>query len=168
MRGFCVALFFVCSSVAAADEASFVNEGVIPAPLEAVWEVLSTSEGYTALGPALADVDLRVGGTIRSRYRADGVLGDAETIENVILAYEPPTMIALRIQKIPATFPFKQAWSKPWTVMTLTPVTGGTHLRVASFGYGSDDESSAMRRFFEAGNRQTIETLRRHFGAPAP
>ena len=168
MRGPCVALFFVCSWAAAADEVSFVNEGVIPAPIEAVWEVLSTSEGYKALGPALADVDLRIGGTIRSRYRADGVLGDAETIENVILAYEPPTMIALRIQNIPATFPFKEAWSKPWTVMTLTPVDGGTHLRVASLGYGTDDESSAMRRFFEAGNRQTIETLRRHFGAAAP
>jgi hypothetical protein len=24
-----------------------------------------------------------------------------------------------------------------------------------------------MRRFFEAGNQQTVETLRRHFGAPA-
>jgi uncharacterized protein YndB with AHSA1/START domain len=150
----------------AAAQVSFVNEGVIPAPIEQVWKVFSTAEGYTALGPALADVDLRVGGTIRSRYRADGVLGDAETIENVILAYEPPTMIAMRIQKAPATFPFKDAWRKPWTVMTLTPVDGGTHLRVASLGYGSDEESAAMRRFFESGNQQTIETLRKHFGAP--
>lgn len=44
---------------------------------------------------------------MRSRYRADGVLSDSETIENLILAYE-------------------------------------------------------------AGNQQAIETLRRHFGAPAP
>jgi uncharacterized protein YndB with AHSA1/START domain len=168
MRAPCVALLFVCSGSVAADEVAFVNEGVIPAPIEAVWEVLSTSDGYRALGPALADVELRVGGTIRSRYRADGKLGDAETIENVILAYEPPTMIALRIQKVPATFPFKEVWSKPWTVMTLTPVAGGTHLRVASLGYGTDEESSAMRRFFEAGNQQTIETLRKHFTAPAP
>jgi uncharacterized protein YjeT (DUF2065 family) len=35
---------------------------------------------------------------------------------------------------VPATFPFKEAWKKPWTVITLTPV----------------------------------DTLRRHFGAPAP
>ena len=168
MRALRVALLFVCSGAAAGDEISFVNEGVIEAPVEAVWEALSTSEGYKALGPALADVDLRVGGTIRSRYRADGELGDAETIENVILAYEPPTMIALRIQKVPATFPFKEAWAKPWTVMTLTPVAGGTHLRVASLGYGTDDESRAMRRFFEAGNQQTIETLRQHFASGAP
>jgi uncharacterized protein YndB with AHSA1/START domain len=168
MRAWFVALLFVCAGARAAENVSFVNEGVIPAPIEEVWKVFSTGEGYKALGPALADIDLRVGGTIRSHYRADGVLGDAETIENVILAYEPPTMIALRIQKIPATFPFKQAWSRPWTVMTLTPVEGGTHLRVASLGYGTDEESAQMRRFFEAGNQQTIETLRRHFGALAP
>ena len=51
--------------------------------------------------------------------------------------------------------------------MTLTPVDGGTHLRVASLGYGSDAESTAMRRFFEAGNQQTVEALRKHFGARA-
>lgn len=166
MRIWCLAVLLVVCSAPAAAELSFVNEGVIPAPIDQVWKVFSTAEGYTALGPALAEVDLRVGGTIRSRYRTDGVLGDAETIENVILAYEPPRMIAMRIQKIPATFPFKEAWRTPWTVMTLTPVDGGTHLRVASLGYGSDEESTEMRRFFEAGNRQTIETLRKHFSTP--
>ena len=161
-------VLFAVSGAAVADEVSFVNEGVAPAPIEEVWKVLSTSEGYKAMGPALAEVDLRVGGVIRSRYRADGVLGDAETIENVILAYEPPRMIALRIQKPPATFPFKEAWLKPWTVMTLTPLDNGhTHLRAASLGYGSDEDSVAMRRFFEAGNQQTIDAIRRHFGAPA-
>ena len=43
----------------------------------------------------------------------------------------------------------------------------GTHVRAASYGYGTDEESVAMRRFFEAGNQQTIDTLRRHFGTPA-
>ncbi len=169
MRAWWVLLVAVCGS-ATADEVSFVNEGVVPAPIDEVWKVFATSEGYKTLGPALGEVDLRVGGTIRSRYRADGTLGDAETIENVILAYEPPTMIATRIQKPPATFPFKEAWKKPWTVVTLTPAGDGqTHVRVTSLGYGSDEESLAMRRFFEAGNQQTIEAIRRHFdAAPAP
>lgn len=160
-------VFALCCATAHADEVSFVNEGMVPAPIEKVWQVLSTSEGYRALGPALAEVDLRIGGTIRSRYRDDGPLGDSETIENVILAYEPPRMMAIRIQRTPASFPFKEAWKNPWTVTTLTPLEdGNTHMRVASVGYGDDAESQAMRRFFEAGNQQTIETLRRHFAAP--
>lgn len=167
MRCWVLASLLACGAAQAADEVSFVNEGVIPAPIDEVWKVLSTSEGYKALGPALAEVDLRIGGIIRSRYRSDGTLGDAETIENVILAYEPPTMIAMRIHKTPASFPFKEAWKKPWTVTTLTPLEGGrTHMRATSLGYGDDEESLAMRRFFEAGNQQTIETLRRHFGTP--
>lgn len=167
MRALFLVLLCACGTASAADEASFVNEGVIPAPIDEVWKVYSTSEGYKALGPALADVDLRVGGLIRARYRADGVLGDAETIENVIVDYRAPVMMAMRIQKPPASFPFKQAWKSTWTVLTLTPTDEGTHLRAVSYGYGTDEESLAMRRFFEAGNQQTIETLRRHFGAPA-
>lgn len=167
MRALFPVLLCACGTALAADEASFVNEGVIPAPIDEVWKVYSTSEGYKALGPALADVDLRVGGLIRSRYRADGVLGDAETIENVIIDYRAPVMMAMRIQKPPASFPFKEAWKSTWTVLTLTPTDNGTHLRATSYGYGADDESLAMRRFFEAGNQQTIETLRRHFGTPA-
>ena len=76
-------------------------------------------------------------------------------------------MMAMRITKTPASFPFKEAWKNTWTVLTLTPTDDGTHLRATSYGYGTDEESVAMRRFFEAGNQQTIETLRRHF-TPAP
>jgi uncharacterized protein YndB with AHSA1/START domain len=159
-----VLLLGLCAA-ARADELSFVNEGLVDAPIDEVWKVFATSEGYKALGPALAEVDLAVGGTIRSRYRADGTLGDAETIENTILAYEPPTMMALRIKKPPELFPFKTAWRAPWTVITLTRAANdATLVRVASLGYGSDEESMAMRRFFEAGNAATIESLRRHFG----
>jgi uncharacterized protein YndB with AHSA1/START domain len=152
------------SGGASADELSFVNEGVVDARVEEVWRIFSTSEGYKVLGPALAEVDLRLGGTIRSRYGADGTLGDAETIENTILAYEPPTMMATRIAKTPATFPFKEAWKPTWTVVTLVPVDGGkTLLRAASLGFGTDEESVAMRRFFEAGNQSVIANVQRHF-----
>jgi uncharacterized protein YndB with AHSA1/START domain len=151
-------------SLFASDGVSFVNEGVIDAPMEEVWKVFSTSEGYKILGPALVEIDLHVGGTIRSRYRADGTLGDEETIENVILAYEPPTMMAIQIQKPPKTFPFKEAWKHTWSVITLSPVEGDkTHIRISSLGYGTDEESLAMRRFFEFGNQLTLENIQKHF-----
>jgi uncharacterized protein YndB with AHSA1/START domain len=154
----------VMASAWAQDAPSFVNEGVVDAPIADVWKVWSTSEGYKASGPALVEVDLRVGGLIRTRYSADGVLGDEETIENLILAYEPGRMIAIRIQKPPKTFPFKEAWKQTWTVVTLAEAgESRTRVRVASMGFGSDAESVAMRRFFERGNQQTLETLQKHF-----
>jgi uncharacterized protein YndB with AHSA1/START domain len=148
----------------AADGVSFVNEGLVNAPVEEVWKVFTTSDGYKILGPARAEVDLRIGGTIRSRYSDSGPLGDDETIENLIMAYEPPVMIATRIQKTPKGFSFKEAWKHSWTVVTLAPAPGNrTKVRVASLGFQSDAESLAMRKFFEVGNQQTIEGLQKHF-----
>ena len=142
----------------------FVNEGVIGASVAEVWKVFTTSEGYKALGVTLAEVDFKVGGIIRSRHGTGGVLGDEETIENQIMAYEPMRMIAMRIHKPPKTFPFQQAWKQGWTVITLTDLgEGRTHLRAASVDFGTDEESQAMRRFFERGNQQVIETLQAHF-----
>jgi uncharacterized protein YndB with AHSA1/START domain len=156
-------------SLAKSDDApSFVNEGTVNAPVAAVWNVWSTSEGFKLLGVAHAEVDFRVGGLIRSRYGATGVLGDEETIENRILAYEPRRMVAIRIERTPKSFPFKNAWKQVWTVVTLTDAGDNrTHLRFASMGFGSDEESLAMRRFFEAGDAATLKTIQRHFESQA-
>lgn len=73
-------------------------------------------------------------------------------------------MMAIRIQKTPRGFPFQEAWKRTWTVITLVPLDANrTKVRVASLGFGADDESLAMRRFFERGNQQTIEGLQKHF-----
>jgi uncharacterized protein YndB with AHSA1/START domain len=148
----------------AEDAPSFVQEGTINAPVAEVWKVWTTGEGYKAVGVAKAEVDFRIGGLIRSHYSATGVLGDEETIENRILAYEPRRMIAFRIARPPKSFPFKEAWKTTWTVVTLTDLGNNqTQIRVASMGYGTDEESAAMRRFFEAGNDATLKTLQKHF-----
>jgi uncharacterized protein YndB with AHSA1/START domain len=157
-------LLTFAASAFAADGVSFVNEGVVDAPVDEIWKVFTTAEGYKILGVAQAEVDLRIGGTIRSRYSTTGPLGDDETIENLIMAYEPPSMIATRIQRTPKGFPFKEAWKNSWTVVTLAPVNGNrTRVRVASLGFGTDKESLAMKKFFEMGNQETIEGLQKYF-----
>ena len=149
------------------DAPSFVNEADINAPLRAVWNVWTSGEGYKAIGAAKADVDLRVGGLIRSHYRPAGVLGDEGTIVNRILAYEPLRMMAIQIDKPPKGFPFKEAWRHTWTVITMTDIGNGrTHLRVASMGFGADEESMAMRQFFEAGNAATLKAIQAHLESP--
>jgi uncharacterized protein YndB with AHSA1/START domain len=149
-----------------ASAPSFVNEATVNAPVAALWNVWTSGEGYKSLGVAQADVDLRIGGLIRSHYSAAGKLGDEETIENRILAFEPRRMIAIRIEKTPKGFPFHEAWKNTWTVITLTGLGNNrTHIRIASMGYGTDAESAAMRKFFESGNASTLKTLQQHFEA---
>ena len=50
-----------------------------------------------------------IGGEIRSHYDPKGSSGDAETIVNEILAYEPERMLAIRIKQAPASLPHRDA-----------------------------------------------------------
>ena len=43
--------------------------------------------------------------------RANGTIGDSNTIENTILAYDPLRMLALKASKFPAGFPYTKVAS---------------------------------------------------------
>jgi uncharacterized protein YndB with AHSA1/START domain len=143
------------------------TEAVIHAPVEEVWKVFATAEGFKSWGVAQCELDLRVGGLIRTHYKAGGVLGDDETIVNQVLAYEEPTMFAFRIVKPPAGFPFKEeTWASTWSVATMTPTSDGkTRLRLAGMGYPDTEDGRKMRDFFLAGNAWSMKKLAEKFGS---
>lgn len=151
-----LASFMVTATHAAEPQ---VTEGFINAPVATVWRLFTTSEGFKATGVAHAEVDLRIGGTIRTHYDPQGTLGDPNTIVNEILAYEPERMLALRIKQAPANFPFKNAMRQTWTVIHFASAGSMTQVRIVGLGYTDDAESQAMRDFFAAGNRATLERL---------
>lgn len=140
-----------------------VTEGFVNAPVSQVWRLFTTSDGYKATGVAQAEVDLRIGGLIRSHYDLRGTLGDANTIVNEILAYEPERMLTIRIKQAPASFPYRSAMRDVWTVIYFTPSADMTHIRIVGLGYRDDPESQAMREFFATGNRQTLDLIAKPF-----
>jgi uncharacterized protein YndB with AHSA1/START domain len=141
-----------------------VTEGIVRATPAEVWKVWTTAEGYKRLGPAVVDIDFRIGGLIRAAYDSSVKLGDPKSILNVILAYEPEGMVAFRIQRPPTGFPFPTAWKKTWTVATMTDLGDGrTKLRLTMLGYDASDESQKLRAFFERGNAYSLEQLQRSF-----
>ena len=159
-----LAIFAMGFMVSAAQGAEpQVTEGFVNAPVGDVWRIFTTSEGFKATGVAHAEVDLRIGGTIRTHYDPKGVLGDAETIVNEILAYEPQRMLTIRIKDAPASFPYRTAMRATWTVIYFTPSGDMTHVRIVGLGYGDDAESQAMRKFFAEGNRQTLDHIAKPF-----
>jgi uncharacterized protein YndB with AHSA1/START domain len=141
-----------------------VTEGFVNAPVAEVWRLFTTSEGYLATGAAQADVRLAIGGEIRSHYNPDGKLGDAETIVNEILAYEPQRMLTIRIKQAPASFPHRNAVAGTWTVIYFTPSGENmTHVRIVGLGYDDTPASQAMRKFFAEGNRWTLDTVAKRY-----
>ncbi len=148
------------------DTSPLVVEGIINAPPAEVWKVFSTAEGFKAFGVAQCEMDFTPGGLIKTHYDPKGVIGDAGTIQNRILAYEPERMIAFRIDKPPAKFPFPNAWQSTWSVATLADLGDGrTLLRLTGMGYTADEESQKMRDFFKNGNAWSMKKLQSKFDA---
>jgi uncharacterized protein YndB with AHSA1/START domain len=159
---FAVASILLCGGAIAAPP--LVTEGFVNAPVAEVWRLFTTSEGYKATGVAQAEVDLRIGGEIRSHYDPKGVLGDPETIVNEILAYEPERMLAIRVNKAPASFAHRAALTGTWSVLYFNPAGDNmTQVRIVGLGYGDTPESQAARKFFDDGNRWTLDHIAKRY-----
>jgi uncharacterized protein YndB with AHSA1/START domain len=146
------------------DETRQVTEGVIDAPRAAVWDALATKKGQEAWNVAHAEIDLKVGGKMLTHYSPEGKIGDPNTIENIILAFEPQRMLTMQVGKPPEKFPFKDAIKRVWTVIYFEDAgPNKTRLRLVGLGYGDDEESKKLRAFFEKGNAYTLEKMQEHF-----
>src|SRR5262249_3790155 len=124
MRGICASIalvllagFAALPPAAAAAEDRVITEGVIDAGLAEVWTAFTTKEGLESWMAAHAEIDLKVGGTIRTHYDAKGKLGDDRTIENTILCFDPKRMLSIKVSRAPAGFPFPSAVKDMWTVI---------------------------------------------------
>jgi uncharacterized protein YndB with AHSA1/START domain len=141
-----------------------VTEGIIAAPVDAVWAAFVTKEGQESWNVAHADIDLKVGGKMLTHYDPAGVIGDPNTIENTILCFEPRRMLSIQVQNSPEKFPYKSAIKKMWTVIYFEDAGPSlTRLRLVGTGYGDDEESKKLRGFFERGNAYTLKKLQEKF-----
>ncbi|HEY0965863.1 MAG TPA: SRPBCC domain-containing protein [Opitutaceae bacterium] len=156
-------LVFLGNLRATASEA-IVAEGWVAAPVSAVWSAWTTTAGLKSWLAPHVDIDLRVDGLMRTNYAPTGTLGDAGTIENRILAFEPERMLAIKVAKAPAGFPFGDTIFSMWTVLYFTPGEGGrTHLRIVGMGFTPDEISQKMKAFFTQGNQFTLEQIQKRF-----
>ncbi len=161
-----LALALLTFASAANAQQPLVVEGVVGAPIDSVWNAFTTSAGLESWMAAHATFDLRVGGTMRTVYSPDAAVGDASTIENIILAYEPKRMLAMKVSKTPAGFPFPNAIRNMWTVVYFDAVNAKTtRVREVSMGFGPDEESQKMRQFFDGGNAATLTALQKRFAS---
>lgn len=136
----------------------------VAAPRSEVWDAFTTEKGMTSWMVAQAKLDWCVGGKWQTKYSKEGHIGDENTIENIILSYEPQRMFSIKIGKPPANFPFTEAAKNTWTVIYFDDAPNGhTKVRVVGLGYGDDDESKRMREFFDRGNKWTLQRLQEKF-----
>ena len=156
------------SAIWAQPIAPLVHEGIVDAPLEKVWDSWTTSEGLRSWLAPHADIDFRIAGTMRANYSPDGDLGDAQTIENMILSFDPHEMISIQVSKAPVDFPFPNAIFEMWTVIYFQSIDPArTSVRIVANGFSVDEESQAMRAFFDQGNAITLQQMQERIGVVA-
>ena len=143
-----------------------VHEGTVNAPLEQVWAAFTTKEGLESWMAAHAEIELRLGGTMKTQYDPKGSVNDDRAIENTIISYEPMRMLSLKVAKAPQRFPFPNAIKSMWTVVYFEATNdNATRVRVVGLGFSNDEESKKMRAFFDRGNASTLQRLQKRFAA---
>jgi uncharacterized protein YndB with AHSA1/START domain len=148
------------------EDRPLVHEGIVAAPLDDVWTAFTTKEGQESWMVAHSEIDLKISGKMRTHYDPKGSIGDAKTIENTIICYDPKRMLSLKVSKAPDGFPFPNAVKNMWTVIYFeanSPMT--TRVRIVGLGFGDDEESKKMRAFFDRGNAITLKKLQEKFAS---
>ena len=141
-------------------------EVVVDAPVERVWDAWTTKEGIESWLVPHAEVDLRVGGAIRTNYNRDGKIGDDGTIVTHIMAFEPRRALITRFTA-PPTAPQAKIAENTWGVMQLESITPSrTRIVLTSYGWKRGGEWDTARAFFEKGNAWTLEQLRLKLSTP--
>ena len=159
-----VAVAAIASSAISAETGEPVtSEIVIAAPVSAVWSAWTVNEEIEAWMTPSSDIDLAIGGRWLTSYEEGSTLDDDTVIHNEILAFDPERMLAIRTVKPPADFPFPDAILDTWTVLYLQPIDDNqTRILMRMSGFGSDEESEAMREFFQWGNQYELEKLKEY------
>lgn len=151
----------------AAEEPRMVYETEIEAGVDAVWNAFTSADALTQWMAPVVEIDLAVGGKMRSNYNPEGKIGDGSTIENTILAFDPGHMLALKATGFPAGFPYKDAAASTWSIFYFVEVAPGrTRVTTVGLGYADDPKSQELKGFFEAANKASFAKLKEYLMAP--
>jgi uncharacterized protein YndB with AHSA1/START domain len=138
---------------------------VVATDIGEAWRAFATAEGFRAWAAPTARIDLRVGGLIESLYEIDGGLDDPRAIRNEITALAPERMLAFR-NVAPAANPAFDAatFQGIQTIVSFERIDAErTKVTIMQPGYGAGPLYDGVYRFFEWGNRVSLEQLRRRF-----
>lgn len=140
------------------------QSAVVAAPVDDVWAAFTTGDGIVkAWGVAKAEVDFRIGGTIKTHDEPDGVIGDGGTIVHTILAYEPGRMLALKTTRPPDTAPefVKLICREGWFVVRLEPLTAHrTRFTATMMGFGDGPDFDAAFEFLRKSSTWAIYRMK--------
>ena len=143
-----------------ANELILIQEVSFDAPIADVWRAYITAEGWTAWASPKAEIDLRVGGTIRTAYQ--GEIGGSNTNTLHIVNYVPEKLLTLRAELSRNWPAIMQEDAERLSNVILFDETKEGVTRVQSYGIGYTDapEYDQLMGFFIKANEGLYKNLR--------
>jgi uncharacterized protein YndB with AHSA1/START domain len=148
----------------AAEGVPVINEAVIDGSASEIWRLITTKGGMESWMVPHADVDLRVGGFVRTNHAPDGKIGDARTVTNRILALQPKQKISFQTAEVPEGIPMVASLIGTWYEIQLKPLTRDqTRVRCVGRGFSGGPMGYAARAFADRGSIWALQQLQKVF-----
>jgi uncharacterized protein YndB with AHSA1/START domain len=143
------------------DELVLIQEFTVDAPINQVWDAYTTKEGWENWSVPLAEVEFKIGGTIKTNYNPNGQIGDSTTIVTNIINYVPFQLLTLQAE-ITDNFPefMKKEAKNFYNVIYFDEVqTGQTKVKSFGIGYRNTPKYMNLMNFFIPANEKTLMRL---------
>ena len=153
----------VVSTIDSTDSSGLVliQEFTVDAPIDAVWEAYTTKQGWESWAVPFAEVNLKVGGVIKTNYSKTAAIDDSTTIVTHIINYVPKKLITLQA-KITDNFSefMKQEADDFYNVIYLDEVESGkTNVKSYGIGYKNTPKYLSLMEYFIPANEMTLLNL---------
>ena len=145
-----------------AEDLVLLQEVVVEASVQRVWEAYTTEEGWRAWASPAVEIDLRAGGTIRTHYGPEASVGDPGTNTLHILNYVPERLLTLQAE-VEERWPevMKEDAGNLMNVIVFEPLSSN-HSRILSYGVGYRDSEAydELMAFFIPANEELFQVLK--------
>ena len=146
------------------NEIVLIQEFTVNVALDSVWNAFTTKRGWESAFVAIAEIDLKMGGSIKTSYNKNAKIGDNSTIVNHIVNYVPKRILTLQ-PEISENFPeFMKKESKRFYNVIYFEEIEERKSKVISFGIGYKNTPKylSLMKFFIKGNEQSYVNMIRY------
>ena len=151
-------------SIESAQTQATVHEVVVPAGRAAVWQAISTAQGWRTWAAPAAWNDARDPAILETSYDPAASPGNGRTITQRIVLAVPERLFAFRTIKPADDFRDFEALAPVSWVFELEPDgPDRTRVRLTGSGYPRTAAGDRIRTFFEQGNSVALQFLRQRF-----
>ena len=143
------------------DNMVLIQSLEINVSLDSVWNAYTTKRGWENWATSIAEIDLRLNGTIKSNYNKEGEIGDESTITLHIRNYVPKRLLTLQAE-LTNNFPdFMKADEKDLYNVILFEEISPDKTKIISYGIGykNNEKYMSLMKFFVQGNEQSYLNL---------